>query len=91
MTEIVNFPFAALVGQEELSIASHRAEFVLCEAARAHAAADARTEAAVDDVAAVARLALRLRRSEFMRRFLEESQAEVGEIDATLQSARNER
>ncbi|HEU5011347.1 MAG TPA: ATP-binding protein [Roseiflexaceae bacterium] len=46
-----------------LNIPSHRAEITLLEAARARAAADNRAEATVDDVRAVAPLALRQRRS----------------------------
>jgi magnesium chelatase subunit I len=56
---------------QELDIHSHRAEFTTFEAARAHAAADGRTEATVADVRAVAPLALRMRRSEFMDKFFE--------------------
>ena len=48
---------------DRLQIPSHRAEDVLVEAARAHAALGMRSVAGVDDVAAVAALALRQRRS----------------------------
>ncbi|MFQ3536007.1 MAG: magnesium chelatase [Aggregatilineales bacterium] len=60
----------------ELDIDSHRAEFTLFEAARAHAAADGRLQADVQDVQAVAPLALRQRRSEFMVRFSQQQKAE---------------
>lgn len=60
----------------ELDIDSHRAEFTLFEAARAYAAADGRLQADVPDVQAVAPLALRQRRSEFMVRFSQQQQAE---------------
>ncbi len=60
----------------ELDIDSHRAEFTLFEAARAHAAADGRTQADVNDVQAVAAMALRQRRSEFMVQFAQQQQAE---------------
>ncbi len=52
-----------------LRIDSNRAEIALFEAARAHAAADARTEATLEDLRAVAPLALRQRRSEFMLQY----------------------
>jgi magnesium chelatase subunit I len=48
---------------QALKIPSHRAEIALLEAARAHAAADNRREATTDDVAKIAPLALRQRRS----------------------------
>jgi magnesium chelatase subunit I len=56
-----------------LHIRSHRAEIVLLEAARARAAADGREEVENGDVAVVAPLALRQRRSDFMERFVKES------------------
>ncbi len=55
---------------------SHRAEFTLFEAARAHAAADARLEVTPGDLRAVAPLALRLRASAFIEKFLADQQAE---------------
>jgi magnesium chelatase subunit I len=48
---------------QSLHIPSHRAEIALLEAARARAAADYRTEVAVEDIHKVAPLALRQRRS----------------------------
>jgi magnesium chelatase subunit I len=51
---------------QQLDIDSHRAEYALFEAARAHAAADGRTLAVSSDILAVAPLALRQRRSAFM-------------------------
>jgi len=56
-----------------LQIRSHRAEIVLLEASRARAAADGRKEVESADIAVVAPLALRQRRSDFMERFLKES------------------
>lgn len=50
----------------ELDIDSHRAEYTMFEAAKAYAAADGRTLATTHDVRAVAPLALRQRRSEYM-------------------------
>jgi magnesium chelatase subunit I len=48
---------------QTLRIPSHRAEIALLEAARARAAADYRTEVAIEDIRKVAPLALRQRRS----------------------------
>jgi magnesium chelatase subunit I len=63
----------------QLQVASNRAEFALFEAARAHAAAAGRAEAATEDIDAVALLALRGRRSsaldDFYRRQSEEDDA----------------
>ncbi|MBO9309061.1 MAG: magnesium chelatase [Chloroflexi bacterium] len=69
-----------------LDIDSHRAEFTLFEAARAHAAADGRLQADVRDVQAVAALALRQRRSEFMVRYSQQQQAEDEEIRRQAQA-----
>lgn len=68
---------------EILGISSHRAEFTTLEAARAYAAADARQEATTKDVAAVAAMALRQRRSQFMRQYFEAANEEEAEIGAT--------
>jgi len=66
---------------QELQIPSHRAEITVFEAARALAAADGRQTAMPDDVAAVAPMALRQRRSEFIRKYCEMAQEE--ELDIT--------
>ncbi len=70
----------------ELDIDSHRAEYTMFEAARAHAASDSRELATIDDIRAVAPMALRQRRSEFMVNFFESQKAEDdhirGRIDA---------
>ncbi len=71
-----------------LQIASSRAEIVTLEAARAHAAADGRTEATVEDVSAVAPMALRQRRSQFMVDYFEESEREEEEIKAIMEKAK---
>lgn len=68
---------------EALSISSHRAELTALEAARAYAAADGRTVATTDDVQAVAPMALRQRRSEFITRYFEAARAEEKEIQET--------
>ncbi len=71
-----------------LQIASSRAEIVTLEAARAHAAADGRTEATVEDVSAVAPMALRQRRSQFMVDYFGESEKEEEEIRAIMGKAK---
>jgi magnesium chelatase subunit I len=70
---------------QELAIASHRAESTTLEAARARAAADGREKAEIDDVLAVAPMALRQRRSEFMVRYFEAARAEQTEIETACQ------
>ncbi len=55
----------------DLKIDSIRAEITLFEAARAHAAADTRVETTIEDLKQIAPMALRLRRSEFMPKFIE--------------------
>lgn len=64
----------------DLDIDSHRAEYTMFEAARAYAAADGRDSATVGDIRAVAPMALRQRRSEFMVNFFESQQAEDDQI-----------
>lgn len=64
----------------ELQIDSTRADFTLFEAARAHAAADGRKVAEIQDIRFVAPLALRQRRSEFMVKFVEYQEQEDQEI-----------
>lgn len=54
---------------QELQVHSHRAEFTMFESARAYCAADARTEVTVEDLRAVAPMALRMRQSSFMDEF----------------------
>ncbi|MCC6805148.1 MAG: ATP-binding protein [Anaerolineae bacterium] len=63
-----------------LDIDSHRAEYTMFEAARAYAAADGRDSATIADIRAVAPMALRQRRSEFMVNFFESQQAEDEQI-----------
>ncbi len=65
---------------QALGIDSHRAEYAMFEAARAHAAADGRDVADVGDLRAVAALALRQRRSQFMAEFF----AQQDEEDAAI-------
>src|SRR5574340_141551 len=55
----------------DLKIDSLRSEITLFEAARAYAAADGRTAVTIEDLKQLAPMALRLRRSEFMPKFIE--------------------
>jgi MoxR-like ATPase len=57
------------------------------EAARARAAADDRKMATVEDVAAVAPMALRQRRSEFIRRYFEAARTEETQIATVRRKA----
>ncbi len=68
----------------QLQIDSHRAEYTMFEAARAHAAADARTSATIDDIRVVAPMALRQRGSDFMREFVDEQDDEDTQIRTIL-------
>jgi magnesium chelatase subunit I len=65
---------------QDLDIDSHRAEYTMFEAARAYAAADGRDVVSVGDIRAVAPMALRQRRSEFMVNFFEAQQMEDEQI-----------
>jgi magnesium chelatase subunit I len=76
---------------QRLGISSHRAEISTLEAARARAAADDREVATVEDVVAVAPMALRQRRSKFMREYFRSVKAEDAEIlAASEQTSHNE-
>ncbi len=75
---------------QRLGISSHRAEIVTLEAARAYAAADNRTVATAQDVAAVAPMALRQRRSDFIRRYAQATQKEDAEIQSALEVYRKD-
>jgi magnesium chelatase subunit I len=65
---------------EKLDIDSHRAEYTMFEAARAYAASDGRDVVTVTDIRAVAPMALRQRRSQFMVSFFESQQEEDDQI-----------
>src|SRR3990172_3928712 len=56
---------------QSLKLDTLRAEVTLFEAARAFAAADGRTAVTLDDLQQMAPMALRLRRSDFMSKFIE--------------------
>jgi magnesium chelatase subunit I len=73
-----------------LQIPSHRAEITTLEAARACAAAEDRTLATAEDVALVAPMAMRQRRSAFIEQYFEASRAEDREIQAACQAARKQ-
>ena len=69
---------------QHLQIDSNRAEITLFEAARAHAAADERELVTVEDVQAVALLALRQRRSEALAQYFEEQNVEDEKVQGLL-------
>ncbi len=69
---------------QEMGIDSLRAEITWFEAARAHAAADGRSEVTAADLQAVAPLALRLRRSAFMDDYFSARRDEEETIHALL-------
>jgi len=64
-----------LIGNLELD--SLRAEITLFEAARAHAAADARDKVTMEDLKIVAPMALRLRRSSFIDEYIADQSSEL--------------
>jgi magnesium chelatase subunit I len=69
---------------QQLEIDSHRAEYTMFEAARAYTAADGRTEVTMDDIRAVATMALRQRRSEFMTSFFTNQDEEDKQITTII-------
>lgn len=69
---------------QALDIDSHRAEYAMFEAARAHAAADGRDLATIADIRAIAPLALRQRRSDYMVEYFQHQAAEDEQIRARL-------
>ena len=75
---------AGLALVRRLAIDSLRAEITLFEAARAYAAADGRPCATAGDVRQVAPLALRLRRSQFMRDYFDSQATEEQEIQELM-------
>jgi magnesium chelatase subunit I len=80
----------ALEMVRSLQIASHRAEITALEAARACAAADDRAVATVEDVALVAPMAMRQRRSDFMEQYFEAARTEDREIQEACAAARKQ-
>ncbi|HET6596877.1 MAG TPA: ATP-binding protein [Anaerolineales bacterium] len=79
--EIAN-PAIELV--QHMGIDSLRAEITWFESARAYAAADARVEVTIDDLKAVAPMALRLRRSQFMNEYIKGQLGEEKELSSLL-------
>lgn len=71
---------------KKMNIESLRAEITWFEAARAYAAADKRNEVTKTDMAMVAPMALRLRRSAFMQEFLNQQKNEEDELQELLQN-----
>ncbi len=71
---------------QALDIDSHRADHTMFEAARAYAASDGRDAADMRDLRAVAPMALRQRRSEFMTQFFESQHSEDAQIVALIDS-----
>jgi magnesium chelatase subunit I len=82
MPDSVAKPAIALV--QKLGVDSLRAEITWFEAARAYAAADARTEVRPADLRAVAPMSLRLRRSQFMQDYFSVQRNEEDEMKALL-------
>ena len=68
----------------KLKIDSARAELSLFEGARAHAALDGRKETLMEDLQAVAPMALRMRRSPFMEEFFVQQDKEENELHQLL-------
>ncbi len=75
--EIARMGLAAI---GEMHIDSLRAEVTLFEAARAYAALDGRPEVSVEDLKAIAPMALRLRRSSFMEKYFARQETEEQEL-----------
>ena len=67
-----------------LKIDSLRAEITLFEAVRAFAALDNRKEALPEDLQIIAPIALRMRRSEFIEKYLIDQSIEEKEIDQVV-------
>ncbi|MEW5829341.1 MAG: ATP-binding protein [Chloroflexota bacterium] len=76
-------PAIALV--QKMGIDSLRAEITWFEAARAHAAADGRLKVSRADLQAVAPMALRLRRSQFMNEYFEKQGGEEAEMKGLIE------
>ncbi len=79
--EAINFGSSLI---EEMGIESLRAEITLFEAARAHAIADGRLEANLDDIRVTAKMALRLRRSSFIKDYLTSQSQEEEDLSQIM-------
>src|SRR5690349_2716487 len=84
LPSIVANPAIELV--QKMGIDSLRAEITWFESARAYTAADGRSEVTIDDLKAVAPMALRLRRSEYMSEYLKGQLGEEKELGSLLTS-----
>lgn len=82
---------AGLQITQRMKIDSLRAEITLFEAARAYAAADSRVEATVEDVRAVAPMALRLRRSAFIEKYFRSQRSEEDEIETVIEAVKRKK
>jgi magnesium chelatase subunit I len=71
---------------QQMGIDSLRAEITWFESARAYAAADGRDEVTTEDLKAVAPMALRLRRSQFMNEYFKGQISEEKELSSLLGS-----
>jgi len=69
---------------ENLELDSLRAEITLFEAARAHAAADARDQVTMEDIRVVTPMALRLRRSSFIDQYIADQTSETELLEKAL-------
>jgi magnesium chelatase subunit I len=69
-----------------MGIDSLRAEITWFEAARAYATADGRETVTVGDLQAVAPMALRLRRSQFMTEYFSSQEGEEEEMEKLLET-----
>ncbi|MBN1220120.1 MAG: ATP-binding protein [Anaerolineae bacterium] len=76
---------------EKLKIDSHRAELTLFEAGRAHAAIDNRLEVTLDDLRAVAPMALRQRQTEFSEKFFADQQEADDHIQKVIRQQPRQR
>lgn len=87
IVDVTLSPDAEALGLEliqRMGIESLRAEITLFEAARAYCIADGRMEATVQDVQIVASMALRLRRSSFIKDYLSTQSQEEQELTDLL-------
>ena len=75
---------ASVLAHAQLKIDSLRVEVTLFEAARAFAALDGRLEVNIDDLHIIAPMALRMRRSTFIEKYLTEQSLEEEEIRNTV-------
>jgi len=76
---------------QKMGIDSLRAEISWFEAARAYAAADGRDKVTPEDLQAVASMALRLRRSQFMAEYFSSQEGEEDEMNTLLDSLKRKK